>query len=137
MDNQLRKLGSRIDLLQSDMEARFNDIDLQFNGMEARIEEVNVQMNMLSILQNASEYNARARDQNSLVTSKEMYLCPLRNVNTNDDVRCPRTLAELDNYRGSELDTLLQDLGEPVPQSLKDKREIVKWAMGVRTGQYA
>ncbi|KAM0255432.1 hypothetical protein ACHAQJ_005800 [Trichoderma viride] len=136
MENQFKKLNGRIDALMKDIDTRFKNIARHFDATEARIEELSVELNMLSAMQSTSEYNARARDQNSLVTGKEMYLCPLRNGTTNDDVRCPRTIAELETYKVSELDALLEDLGEPIPKSPKHKIEIVKWAMGIRTGRY-
>ncbi|KAH6604733.1 hypothetical protein Trco_006440 [Trichoderma cornu-damae] len=136
METRLKKLNDRITDRLNELETRIHGIQQQMNVKESQMDDVNVQINMLNIVQIASEYNARARDQNSLVTSKEMHLCPLRNPSTNIDVHCPNTLAELEALQESELDVILEALGEPFPRSFRDKKEILKWAMGVRTGLY-
>ncbi|KAL6906811.1 hypothetical protein GGI43DRAFT_395860 [Trichoderma evansii] len=136
MELQMKKIFDRIDELKRDANSRIGAIERYLEATEAKVEELSAQFNMQSAKQTAAEYNSRARDQNSLVTSKEMFLCPLRHPESNNDVRCPSTLAELETYRGSELDALLRDLGEPVPIALKHKLEIIKWALGLRNGKY-
>ncbi|KAH8130725.1 hypothetical protein ACSS6W_006602 [Trichoderma asperelloides] len=136
MELQINKIFDYIDKVKRDLQYRLSNVRHHLEALETRIEELSVQLNMLSAKQSAAEYNARARDQNSLVTSREMYICPLRNPETNDDVRCPSTLGELEAYSGSELDALLHALGEPVPTATNHKLEIIKWALGIRNGRY-
>ncbi|KAL7922661.1 hypothetical protein ACQKWADRAFT_292035 [Trichoderma austrokoningii] len=136
MEGQVKKIFDLMFELKKDLEYRIKNLRKHLEVTEARIEDLSNQLNSLSAKQSAAEYNSRARDQNSLVTSKEMLLCPLRNPETNNDVLCPATLGELESYSGSELDALLQSLGEPVPIALKHKMEIAKWAMGIRNSQY-
>ncbi|KAM0471741.1 hypothetical protein ACHAPX_009133 [Trichoderma viride] len=136
MELQVKKILDRIYEVKRDLEYRMRNVKKHMEATEARVEELSNQLNILRAKQDAAEYNARARNQNTTVTSKEMFLCPLRNPETNEDVSCPATLGELESYRGSQFDVLLRDLGEPIPTALKHKLEVVKWAMGIRNANY-
>ncbi|EHK45262.1 uncharacterized protein TrAtP1_003515 [Trichoderma atroviride] len=136
MELQINKIFDRISEVRRDLEYRMRNVKKHVEATEARVEELSIQLNMLRAKQDAAEYNARARNQNTTVTSKEMFLCPLRNPETNEDVYCPATLEELESYRGSQLDALLRDLGEPIPTALKHKMEVIKWALGIRNANY-
>ncbi|KAK1246901.1 hypothetical protein MKX08_000703 [Trichoderma sp. CBMAI-0020] len=136
MELQIKKIFDRVYEVKRDLDYRMRNVKRHMEVTEARVEELSTQLNMLRVKQDAAEYNARARNQNTTVTSKEMFLCPLRNPETNEDVHCPATLGELESYRGSQLDALLQDLGEPIPTALKHKMEVIKWALGIRNANY-
>ncbi|KAL7944803.1 hypothetical protein V8C42DRAFT_325961 [Trichoderma barbatum] len=69
------------------MEPKLRVVEGRLINSDSRTSDVDIIVNSLAGLQAAAN-----------ITSEEMYICPLRNRETNTEVYCQKTLAELNGY---------------------------------------
>ncbi|KAL9095012.1 MAG: hypothetical protein Q9165_002614 [Trypethelium subeluteriae] len=132
----VRGPAALVQIIIAHMDGRFNRVDTQIDQVNTQINQVNTRLNtgFEEIRQrlDASEQNAVARVQNSLLNHRHETLTPLVNPLTNGPIaNFPITSAHIDELDLDAINLQLTTLGKSIVGNMPQKRQRLRIAIGL------